>query len=175
MFTRLQQICPILFSSIFETERDGINGRSSTGAARQTPFYVCVTEHTRNIDGTAADGNLVKAGDSRCLAWQLERAYPAEFARPEVALNLAIQNHKFRPGKGCKDALRRVDELLKSGYHWVVDADLKGYFDSIPQEVTQNHLTIQITGTKYARIEAESEPVRQQVAEMFAKYRPSLG
>jgi retron-type reverse transcriptase len=27
-----------------------------------------------------------------------------------------------------------VDELLKSGYHWVVDADLKGYFDSIPQE-----------------------------------------
>ena len=27
-----------------------------------------------------------------------------------------------------------MDELLKSGYHWVVDADLKGYFDSIPQE-----------------------------------------
>jgi hypothetical protein len=93
MFTRLQQICPILFSSIFETEHDGIDGTSSTGAARQTRFYVCVTEHTRNIDGTAADGNLVKAGDSRCLAWQLERAYPAEFARPEVALNLALQSN----------------------------------------------------------------------------------
>jgi hypothetical protein len=93
MFTRLQQICPILFSSIFETEHDGIDGTSSTGAARQTPFYVCVTEHTRNIDGTAADGNLVKAGDWRCLAWQLERAYPSDFARPEVALSLIAQNN----------------------------------------------------------------------------------
>jgi RNA-directed DNA polymerase len=33
-----------------------------------------------------------------------------------------------------------VDELLKSGYHWVVDADLKGYFDSIPQEGLMGHI-----------------------------------
>jgi RNA-directed DNA polymerase len=46
----------------------------------------------------------------------------------------ASQSYGFRPGKGCKDALRRVDELLKRGYHWVVDADLKSYFDTIPHE-----------------------------------------
>jgi RNA-directed DNA polymerase len=40
----------------------------------------------------------------------------------------------FRPGRGCKDALRMVDTLLKGGYNWVVDADLKAYFDSIPHE-----------------------------------------
>jgi hypothetical protein len=44
-------------------------------------------------DRLDADGNLVKAGDWKCLAWSLERAYPAEFARPEVALNLAMQNN----------------------------------------------------------------------------------
>jgi RNA-directed DNA polymerase len=38
----------------------------------------------------------------------------------------------FRPGRGCKDALRDVDRLLKDGYTFVVDADLKGYFDTIP-------------------------------------------
>jgi len=38
----------------------------------------------------------------------------------------------FRPGLGCKDALRRVDSLIKQGYTWVLDADLKTYFDSIP-------------------------------------------
>jgi RNA-directed DNA polymerase len=53
---------------------------------------------------------------------------------PIFERDFAPQSYGFRPGKGCKDALRRVDELLKSGYHWVVDADLKGYFDSIPQE-----------------------------------------
>jgi RNA-directed DNA polymerase len=43
-------------------------------------------------------------------------------------------SYGFRPGRGCKDALRQVDELLKDGYLWVVDADIKSYFDSIPHE-----------------------------------------
>jgi RNA-directed DNA polymerase len=46
--------------------------------------------------------------------------------------NLAAQSYGFRPGPGCKDALRRVDTLLKRGYSWVVDADQKNYFDTIP-------------------------------------------
>ena len=53
---------------------------------------------------------------------------------PIFERDFAPQSYGFRPGKGCKDALRRVDELLKSGYHWIVDADLKSYFDTIPQE-----------------------------------------
>ena len=46
----------------------------------------------------------------------------------------AEHSYGFRPGRGAKDALRRVDQLLKAGRVWVVDADLKGYFDSIPQD-----------------------------------------
>ena len=53
---------------------------------------------------------------------------------PIFERDFAPQSYGFRPGKGCKDALRRVDELLKGGSHWVVDADLKSYFDTIPQE-----------------------------------------
>jgi RNA-directed DNA polymerase len=53
---------------------------------------------------------------------------------PIFERDFAFQSYGFRPGKGCKDALRRVDELLKGGSHWVVDADLKSYFDTIPQE-----------------------------------------
>jgi len=40
----------------------------------------------------------------------------------------------FRPGLSCKDALRLLDSLLKAGYVWVVDADLKSYFDTIPHD-----------------------------------------
>ncbi len=43
-------------------------------------------------------------------------------------------SYGFRPGRGCKDALREVDRLLKAGYTHVVDADLQGYFDSIPHD-----------------------------------------
>jgi len=43
-------------------------------------------------------------------------------------------SYGFRPGRGCKDALRRVTELLKRGFCWVIDADLKSYFDTIPHD-----------------------------------------
>jgi RNA-directed DNA polymerase len=52
---------------------------------------------------------------------------------PFFEREFAPQSYGFRPGRGCKEALRRVDELLKSGHGWVVDADLKSYFDTIPQ------------------------------------------
>jgi RNA-directed DNA polymerase len=48
--------------------------------------------------------------------------------------DFAAQSYGFRPNLGCKDALRRVDELLKAGYVHVVDADLKSYFDTIPKD-----------------------------------------
>jgi RNA-directed DNA polymerase len=62
----------------------------------------------------------------------------------QTALKLVIEpiferefeesSYGFRPGRGCKDALREVDELIKEGYTHVVDADMDSYFDSIPYE-----------------------------------------
>lgn len=51
---------------------------------------------------------------------------------PIFERDFAPQSYGFRPGRGCKDALRRMDELLHAGYIFVVDADLKSYFDTIP-------------------------------------------
>ncbi len=53
---------------------------------------------------------------------------------PIFEREFAAQSYGFRPGRGCKDALRRVDGLLKAGYEWIVDVDLKSYFDTIPHE-----------------------------------------
>ena len=60
----------------------------------------------------------------------------------QTALKLVIEpiferefeesSYGFRPQRGCKDALREVDELIKQGYTHVVDADLESYFDTIP-------------------------------------------
>jgi RNA-directed DNA polymerase len=51
---------------------------------------------------------------------------------PIFEREFAAQSYGFRPNRGCKNALRRVGELLKAGYTLVVDADLKSYFDTIP-------------------------------------------
>jgi RNA-directed DNA polymerase len=57
-------------------------------------------------------------------------------------------SYGFRPGRGCKDALRRVDDLLKAGYTFVVDADLKSYFDTIPHERLMELLGRKVTDGK---------------------------
>ena len=53
---------------------------------------------------------------------------------PIFETEFAEHSYGFRPGRGAKDALRRVETLLQAGHVWVVDADLKSYFDTIPHD-----------------------------------------
>jgi RNA-directed DNA polymerase len=64
---------------------------------------------------------------------------------PIFERDFAEQSYGFRPQRGCKDALRRVDELLKQGFTWVVDADLKSYFDTIPHDRLMQRLREKIS------------------------------
>jgi RNA-directed DNA polymerase len=43
-------------------------------------------------------------------------------------------SHGFRPGRSAHDALRAIQQHLKEGKMAVYDADLAGYFDSIPHD-----------------------------------------
>jgi RNA-directed DNA polymerase len=43
-------------------------------------------------------------------------------------------SYGFRPGRSAHQALEAIRGHLKAGYQAVYDADLKGYFDSIPQD-----------------------------------------
>lgn len=63
---------------------------------------------------------------------------------PIFERDFAEHSYGFRPGRSCKDALRRVDALVKAGYVHVVDADLKGYFDSIPHAALMDRLKTKI-------------------------------
>ena len=53
---------------------------------------------------------------------------------PIFEKEFAEHSYGFRPGRGCKAALRRVDGLIEQGYRHTVDIDLKAYFDTIPHD-----------------------------------------
>jgi RNA-directed DNA polymerase len=53
---------------------------------------------------------------------------------PIFERDFAECSYGFRPGRGCREAVGRVEELLGQGYVWCVDADLKSYFDTIPHD-----------------------------------------
>src|SRR5258705_3546024 len=85
--------------------------------------------------------------------------------------DFAEHSYGFRPGRGAKDALRRVDQLLQSGRTWVVDADLKGYFDSIPQNKLMEVLTGKISDG--AILELIQRFLRQGVMESAKEWKPT--
>jgi RNA-directed DNA polymerase len=53
---------------------------------------------------------------------------------PIFDIGFAEHSYGFRKGRGCHHALERIEKLLGEGYTYVVDADLKAYFDTIPKD-----------------------------------------
>jgi len=54
---------------------------------------------------------------------------------PIFEKEFAEHSYGFRPGRGCHDALARVEQLLEAGYTHVVDVDLKSYFDTLDHKI----------------------------------------
>jgi RNA-directed DNA polymerase len=100
----------------------------------------------------------------KALLATLEPIFEREFAE---------HSYGFRPGRSCKDALRRVDQLLKRGQTWVVDADLKSYFDTIPHEQLLSGIAAKVADGRV--LELIRKYLRQGVLEEMREWEPEAG
>lgn len=94
----------------------------------------------------------------------LEPIYEKQFAE---------HSYGFRPGRGCKDALRRVDHLLKTGYLYVVDADLKSYFDTIPHDRLMQVIRRDIADGRL--LELIEQFLQANIMEEASMWKPTTG
>lgn len=82
-------------------------------------------------------------------------------------------SYGFRPGRGCKDALREVQQWLDDGYCWVVDADIQGYFDNISHEILMKRITELISDGKV--LELIQKFLEQDILAEMKKWTPVKG
>jgi RNA-directed DNA polymerase len=114
------------FARHAETELQRLHEQLRDGTYRPQPVRgACI--HTPGSKATRPLG--IPAVRDRIVQGALRHVL-----EPILETEFAEHSYGFRPGRGAKDALRRVDTLLKAGHDWVVDADLKSYFDTIPHD-----------------------------------------
>jgi RNA-directed DNA polymerase len=92
---------------------------------------------------------------------------------PIFEREFAEQSYGFRPGRGCKAALRRVEHLLGKGYSWVVDADLQKYFDTIEHELLMQLVAERIADGRVLKL--MERYLQQGVLENMRYWQPETG
>jgi len=64
---------------------------------------------------------------------------------PIFEADLPDEQYGYRPGRSAHDAIRAIHRKLNQGYTEVVDADLSGYFDTIPHHELMQSLARRIS------------------------------
>jgi len=82
-------------------------------------------------------------------------------------------SYGFRPGRGCRDALREVAQLIEEGHTLVVDADLAGYFDSIPHERLMHRVEERVSDGRI--LELLHDWLRQDILRGLERWTPTTG
>ncbi len=92
---------------------------------------------------------------------------------PIFERTFAESSYGFRPQRGCHDALRRVEALLRAGYVHVVDVDLKSYFDTIPQPELMVRVCQEVADGKVLRLIETF--LQQDILDGMSTWRPEQG
>jgi RNA-directed DNA polymerase len=108
-----------------------------------------------------------------CVRDRVVQAALCLVLEPIFENEFATQSYGFRPGRGCKDALREVDRLLKDGYVHVVDADLKAYFDSIPHDRLMNEVRKYVADSRV--LELLETFLKQDILDGLTLWSPEQG
>jgi RNA-directed DNA polymerase len=82
-------------------------------------------------------------------------------------------SYGFRHGRGCHHALERVEQLLQAGYVYVVDADLKSYFDTISKPRLMARVAEKVSDRRTLRL--VEQYLEQGVMDGLREWTPETG
>ena len=133
----------------------GVDGQSIERFAARAEEYLCElgadlrtgsyrAQPIRRVEIPKGDGQTRPLGIST-VKDRIAQAAVKLVIEPIFEAMFLPGSYGFRPGRGCRDALREVDGLIREGYAFAVDADLRSYFDSIAHERLMERVATRIS------------------------------
>lgn len=161
----------------------GVDGQSIEGFARHAEQYLdelaealrtqtYVAQAVRGVQIPKSNGQRRRLGIPTIKERIVQRAVKMVI-EPIFEHEFLSCSYGFRPGRGCKDALRAVDQELQAGHCWVVDADIASYFDSIPQAALMEKIEQRISDGRVLALLRQW--LSQRVLEAMREWTPSSG
>jgi len=88
----------------------------------------------RRVEIPKPDGTKRKLGVPTVVDRMVQQAI-AQAMTPVFERVFSDNSFGFRPNRSAHDAIKRVTEFYNQGYHYVIDLDLKSYFDTVNHDL----------------------------------------
>jgi len=98
----------------------------------------------RRVEIPKLDGSTRKLGVPTVVDRMIQQAV-VQVLSPIYEQVFSDNSYGFRPGRSAHDAIQSVTELYNQGYHYVVDLDLKAYFDTVNHDLLMNFIKQRVT------------------------------
>ncbi|EIW12932.1 reverse transcriptase/maturase family protein [Lactiplantibacillus pentosus KCA1] len=98
----------------------------------------------RRVEIPKPDGSTRKLGVPTVIDRMIQQAV-VQVLSPIYEQVFSDNSYGFRPGRSAHDAIKSVTSLYNQGYHYVVDLDLKAYFDTVNHDLLMNFIQQQVT------------------------------
>ncbi|WP_010632961.1 group II intron reverse transcriptase/maturase [Sporolactobacillus vineae] len=94
----------------------------------------------KRVEIPKPDGSKRKLGVPTVVDRMIQQAV-AQVMMPTFERAFSDRSYGFRPHRSAHDAIRRVIALYNQGYHYVVDLDLKAYFDTVNHDLLMKFIS----------------------------------
>lgn len=84
---------------------------------------------------------------------------------PEWEKDFSEHSYGFRPNRSAQDAIRAAQGYIKAGKTWVVDIDLKSYFDEVDHDILMREIKPKVGDKRLLRLIGEYLRAPMQAAD----------
>ena len=89
-----------------------------------------------------------------CVIDRIAQRAAADLLHELLEPHFEDASYGYRPGRSVQQAIAKVAELRRVGYQWVVDGDIRSFFDEVPHDIVTARLAAHVPDNRFIQLVA---------------------